>query len=211
MSTLPTPKTPDFAQAIEAGFKLHDEWNEGNMRRSSADPLTKLDALLPIQSMARNLIERGQSFGFLNSNFDFDFGIQIEKMSNKNFGLPQSVQYQFDSLSIKISGRKFSIDLNSPSGLLTVYRERNSGSYFIGSLFDNHFSCHSESNIGLDDNQLCNEIYKWGNEYATKFPEKRSSFIDIFSDKPMPSRVKAGDIAKAAFTELVAYINRTLC
>ncbi len=164
-----------------------------------------LDHMFPLGGRVRDIIERGQSFGFFAKNIDTAADVRTEKFSVHPVGAVVSGGHQFDCTTIRIDDVKEQIKDGYPPLLLEIFKDKKSGAYFVGTVSDDTFM---STTAALDDAGLYWKIFEWSRACATMYPSKRMALIDTMSDKPTPSIKR---FAKSVIAELGAYINRSFC
>lgn len=164
-----------------------------------------LDHMFPLGGRVRDMIERGQSFGFFAKNIDTASDVRAEKFLVHPVGAVVSGNHQFDCATIYIDDVKEGMKGGYPSLSLEIFKDKKSGAYFVGSATDDTFVA---STSALDDAGLYWKIFEWSRACATMYPSKRMALIDTMSDKPTPS---IGRFARSVIAELGAYIHKGFC
>ena len=164
-----------------------------------------VEHMFPLGGRVRDMIERGQSFGFFAKNIDTASDVRTEKFSVHPIGAIVSGDHQFECATICIDDVKEEQKNQYPSLSLEIFKDKKSGAYFVGSVSDDTFIAQSGA---LDDAGLYWKIFEWSRACATMYPSKRMALIDTMSDKPTPSIKR---FAKSVIADLGAYINRNFC
>lgn len=203
----------DLLAAAKAAFALQDQMTSIEKRTVSGE--TAWHQMFDPYSLVGNFINRGQAFGLLKKDTDFEAGIQIEEIES-GLGRDCLVENRIvDCLTIQMNFPIYEI----PSGLglsvnYRIYRDPRSGEFYTGLLFGSTLSLERDtsegrSKLGLSEGEVYEKVYEWAQHFATHIKKMQAPYLSTMSNEDLPSPSIAYRVGSAFFKELGAYLNRT--